>query len=237
MTLKSMNYQIKKIDYVTILPAWEKLWPGREHSAHSSMRMLGGHGPEIRDTYKWTGFGVYDGKRLVGVNAGHKSSQFDYRTRGLWVDPDYRGQGVAQQLFEKLEEQAKYEGSRWLWSFPRLPSLPAYMNAGYIPYGETEHAEFEQNVRAKKDLSLLITSVFHVNDPLLDNNWNTEVEALESANKLLGQNEEVRGNFLHVTQLYVNEFYTMWDLDTIKSRLPTPIYQVKGDHKNTDHVL
>lgn len=237
MTSKLTKYPIKRINYTTILPAWEKLWPGREHFSHSSMRMMGGHSPEIRDTYKWSAFGVYDKTRLVGVNAGHKTSQFDYRTRGLWVDPDYRGKGIAHQLFEKMEEQAKFEGSRWLWSFPRLASLPAYMKAGYIPYGDTVHADFEQNVKAKKDLSVLVTSVFKLDDPILDSNWYQEVEALENANKLLGQNEEVRGNFLHVTQLYVNEFYTMWDLDTVKARLPKPVYQVVGDYKHKDHVL
>lgn len=198
-----MNILIKQIDYETILGAWEKLWPGRQHSAYSTMLMSGGYDIDIPDKFKWRAWGAYDLKygavdraRLVGVNAGHKSANREYRTRGLWVDPNYRGQGIAGKLFAQLEQQAENEHARWLWSFPRLPSLPVYMAAGYMPYGETVHAEFEQNVRAKKDLSVLLTEHY--------TELPTDSDQLESQGVLLGENSEVTLDGYLVTRHFLN---------------------------------
>ena len=199
-----MNILIKQIDYATILTAWEKLWPGRQHTAYSTMLMSGGYDTDIPDKFKWRAWGAYDLKygsvdraRLVGVNAGHKSANREYRTRGLWVDPNYRGQGIAGKLFAQLEQQAENEHARWLWSFPRLPSLPVYMTAGYVPYGETVHAEFEQNVRAKKDLSVLITEQY--------TQLPEDSDQLESQGILLGENSEPTAHGHLVTRHFLNQ--------------------------------
>lgn len=240
--MKSKNIVIKKVEFEAIIPAWEKLWPGRDYDPYSSMLRLGGYDPRIRDEYPYTCVAAYDWDnkgKLVGVQVGHKSSKRDYRTRGLWVDPNSRGQGIAQMLFERMEMYAKTQAARYLWSFPRLSSLPAYMKAGYEPYGEPVKAEYEQNVKAQKDLSVIYTGVWHVNDFPLDNyNFTSAVENYDNTGILLGQNEEVRGNLVHVTQHWVNDYYADNFFDGIKSnKIPEPLDIKKGDLTSPLHVL
>lgn len=231
MTLK--NFYLKRINFEQIKPIWNILWKDRKQEPFSSMTMKGDFDSKIKDIYKFSAFGVYESGKLIGVNAGHKSAQLEYRTRGLWVAQDYRGNGVAQMLFTKLEEQAKAEGARWLWSFPRLSSLPAYMRAGYKSYGDPEKAEFEQNVRAKKDLSIVTTVTFR--EGQLDKTFDNEIEILERQHKLLGQNTEIRNGINHVTQHWCNDHYIMWKSD--KKVLPKPATIIIGDLDNPNHVL
>jgi len=69
---------------------------------------------------------------IVGVNSGHACpNQNNYRSRGLWVDPDYRGRGIGQQLLKATIEQGKQEGYAEIWSYPRQSSWPTYNSAGF----------------------------------------------------------------------------------------------------------
>lgn len=240
--MPSTNITIKKVEFEDILPAWEKLWPGRENEPFSAMLRKGGYDSHIRDNYKYTCIAAYDwdnGGKLVGVNVGHRSAKNEYRTRGLWVDPESRGQGIAGMLFERLEQQAQWEGCRWLWSLPRLSSLPAYMKAGYEPFGEPMKADYEQNVRAQKDLSIVCTSVYSITDAPIDNDYYLEsVEYYDNGGYLLGQNEEVRNNKLHITQHWVNDFYCTKFITDISERATFhPEVIKKGDIKSPIHVL
>jgi GNAT superfamily N-acetyltransferase len=238
--MKSKNIIIKKVEFEDIIPGWEKLWPGREYDPYSSMLRLGGYDPRIRDEYPYTCIAAYDWDnkgKLVGVQLGHKSAKRDYRTRGLWVDPNSRGQGIAQMLFERMEMYAKTQAARYLWSFPRLSSLPAYMKAGYEPYGEPVKAEYEQNVKAQKDLSVIYTSVWHVNEYPFEN-LKLMVDTADKHGLLLGQNEEVRGNSIHVTQHWINDYYAdgfFVSIDNDKTQKPSVIK--KGDLMSPLHVF
>lgn len=240
--MTSKNIVVKKVNFKDIVSAWDKLWPGRDHDPYSSMLRLGGHDIRIRDNYDYTCIAAYDwgdkGK-LVGVQVGHRSSKQDYRTRGLWIDPNSRGQGIAQMLFCKLEEYAKFQGCRWLWSFPRLSSLPAYMKAGYEPYGEPVKAEYEQNIKAQKDLSVLYTGIWNIDDyPFENQNFLLRIEDADKRQLLLGQNEQCRGIFMHVTQHWVNDYYadTFFD-NIINDKTARPILVKKGDLNSPLHVL
>ena len=228
----------KRIEFIDIVPYWNKLWGDRIHTVYSSMLMRGNHDYHIKDTYKYRCWCAYDSARkdrIVGVMAGHKSEPLCYRTRGLWVDPDYRGQGIAQGLFALAELQAKNEHCRWLWSYPRLAALPAYMKSGYVAYGEPDLGEYDHCVRAKKDLSVLTTSVWNIDDsPIEDSMWLDQINIWEMQGSLLGQNEQVRGTFIHITQHWVNEMY-MQPMGAIGARENVRI--VVGDLDNADHVL
>jgi GNAT superfamily N-acetyltransferase len=232
-----MDLVIKSIKYDDILPSWRKLWRSRQDlESHSAMLMMGGHDPEIKNTFKWSAYAVYDWDKCVAVNAGHKSSKRDYRTRGLWVDETHRGRGIAKMMFEKLEHQAKSECCRWLWSYPRLAALPAYINSGYVPFGKPEHGEFDQCTRARKDLSYLTTTVWSVdNNPCESQQWVEAVDELDKKGFLLGQNEEVRGNHIHITQHWVNDLYAT-PMVGVKNFMD-PVERVYGELNNPIHVL
>jgi|TARA_R110002124_G_scaffold135311_1_gene298245 GNAT superfamily N-acetyltransferase len=149
-----------KISFDTILPIWQdKLWPNRQSAIEpvSAMTWPFEGSPEPIDMrifdYKPVFWGVYKDNKLVGVNSGHRTGNTQYRSRGIWVDPDYRGQGIAQRLFTLTEHQALVEGCLLVWSIPRKTALSSYTKFGFETVGgyiETETAD--ANIYVKKFL-------------------------------------------------------------------------------------
>ena len=81
---------------------------------------------------------------IVGVNSGHRTSESQYRSRGIWVSPNCRLQGASQLLFDWTKQQAIIEGCEMIWSIPRKIALPAYTKFGFETVGdffETETSE------------------------------------------------------------------------------------------------
>lgn len=141
---------LKKITFEDILPFWsEKLWLNRKSPIKpmSSMTFWRDYDMEIYNKYCATFWGVYDSGSIVGVNSGHRTSDVHYRSRGIWVDPNLRGKGIAQILFSGLEEQARQEGCKLAWSIPRKSAMKAYTNYGFIQVSEyfDEGMEFGPN--------------------------------------------------------------------------------------------
>lgn len=133
----------KKITFEEVFPVWnEKLWLNRKSpiESHSAMAwpfegLVDEYDMSIFD-YPATFIGAYDNNKLVGVNSGHKTSDLHYRSRGLWVDPEYRRQGIAQMLFALLENQAVVEQTEMMWSLPRKSALTAYQHFGFRTVGD-----------------------------------------------------------------------------------------------------
>ena len=135
--------QISRIDFQTIEDIWQtELWPNRTSAieSHSAMTWPFEGKPESIDMnifdYPATFLGAYIDNKLVGVNSGHKTTNEQYRSRGIWVDPEYRKRGVAQMLFLMTAHQAKIEGCEMLWSIPRKTALPAYTKYGFQTVGD-----------------------------------------------------------------------------------------------------
>lgn len=141
----------KKISFEQISEVWRtQLWPNRQSpiETHSAMTWPYSWPDSEIDmeifNYPATFWGVFDGDRLVGVNSGHRTSEVEYRSRGIWVDPEYRGRGIANMLFCVLKNQAIVEGCEMIWSIPRKTALPAYTKFGFMTVGdfiETETAD------------------------------------------------------------------------------------------------
>lgn len=150
------------IPFDKILPIWkEKLWPNRLSpiETHSAMTWPYDGNPLTHDmdifNYNPTFFGVYNDDKLIGVNSGHRTRKNSYRSRGIWVDPEYRSQGIAQKLFEMTEHQARQEGCDMIWSIPRKSALSAYTNFGFETVGKffDEGMEFGPNIYVIKILN------------------------------------------------------------------------------------
>lgn len=149
---------VKEIEFDIIQPVWrERLWPGRVSviETHSAMTWPFEGDPAEYDMgifeYPATFWAVYDADQIVGVNSGHRTSDTQYRSRGIWVDPDYRGQGIAGMLFQALEDQAVAENCLMIWSIPRKSALSAYTKFGFAPVGEYIQTETsESNIYARK---------------------------------------------------------------------------------------
>ena len=132
----------KRIDFDTISNVWEtELWPDRSSpiETHSAMTWPFEGNPQDIDmnifTYEPTFWGIYMGDTLVGVNSGHKTSETQYRSRGIWVHPKFRKKGFAQKLFIVTANQGLEEGCEMIWSIPRKTALKSYTNFGFETVG------------------------------------------------------------------------------------------------------
>jgi GNAT superfamily N-acetyltransferase len=156
--------QTQQITFEQILPVWQnKLWPNRVSliETHSAMTWPITHRsqPYCMDVFNYpaTFFGIFDQDKLVAVNSGHLTTQQEYRSRGLWVDPDYRGMGLAQIILLATINQAKKEGAKMIWSIPRLTALPAYERVGFKTVGDRvdEGVEFGPNIYCTYSISVI----------------------------------------------------------------------------------
>ena len=156
------RYQTGLLSWKTILNVWQKeLWPGRTSAieTHSAMTWPFENTQPKYDmqvfNYMPYFIGVYDDQKLVGVNSGHRTSKSHFRSRGLWVHPSYRRQGISQTLFHLTEEAALREGAEMIWSVPRKTALPAYQRAGFETVGGFFTTETsESNIYAVKLLTV-----------------------------------------------------------------------------------
>ena len=153
---------IQEISFEQICQIWqEQLWPNRVSpiETHSAMTW-----PFVKNSqeydmrvfdYQPTFWGVYDGTSLIGVNSGHKTENTFYRSRGIWVHPEFRKKGTAQLLFSSTEEKAIEEGCDMIWSIPRKSALPSYTRFGFKTVGNffDEGMEFGPNIYVKKELT------------------------------------------------------------------------------------
>jgi GNAT superfamily N-acetyltransferase/organic radical activating enzyme len=95
------------------------------------MLFEGGYDPGIKERYPAVYFGLFVDGRLAGVNSGHFTSRVDYRSRGLCVLPEFRGQGFGVTLLEAVVKHAREAGAARVWSYPRESAWPAYEKAGF----------------------------------------------------------------------------------------------------------
>lgn len=152
---------IKRISFEQIYPVWKnQLWPNRLSAieTHSAMIWPFQEIPPFRPPidmlifdFTATFWGAYCDNILVGVNSGHQTSLTEYRSRGLWVHPDFRYRGFAKQLLTMTENQARSEGVSMIWSIPRQSALGAYTGTGYVTVGDFFGTETsESNIYAIK---------------------------------------------------------------------------------------
>ena len=126
---------ITELNWEEIKYIWtEYLWPARSSSIDpvSAMCFLNGYDSiNMQSIPTFHGF-IID-NRIVGVNSGHSCpNQNNYRSRGLWVDPNYRHRGIAQKLLTATIEQGQREGYDQIWSYPRRTSWPTYQAVGFV---------------------------------------------------------------------------------------------------------
>lgn len=141
------NWLITEITFPDIETIWlEHLWPHRTSPSESHSAMTWPYTSDkaydmsIFD-YPAIYWGCYDSDRLVGVNSGHATSKTEYRSRGLWVDPEYRSLGMATALLTKTVEYACALGYEMVWSLPRVSALATYHTVGFQDQGPTMSTE------------------------------------------------------------------------------------------------
>jgi len=131
--------EIIETSFEAVHDMWSRyLWPGRQDiRPMSSMTDAENIDMTIYEKYEPTFWAVYIKNRdtndleLIGCNSGHRTAERIYRSRGLYVDQEYRGNGIAQMLLRRLLIKAKLENCHTVWTLPRKESLRAYTAAGF----------------------------------------------------------------------------------------------------------
>lgn len=140
---------IIQISFREIYPVWRKhLWPDRTSmiESTSAMSFLGGF--DLKNMSSAPSFLAYIDKNdnILGVNSGHRCMDNSYRSRGLYVFPEYRNQGIGKILLLETIEIAKREECGYVWSFPRHSSWSVYSSAGFML--STDWFESENGINA-----------------------------------------------------------------------------------------
>jgi GNAT superfamily N-acetyltransferase len=148
-------FEVIPIGWKTVRSIWrDHLWPGRQSEINgvSSMRYLGGHDSLIYG-YQPSFFAATVGRQIIGVISGFTTAPQLYRSRGIWIAPQWRRQGVSRLLFDRIDKAALAEGCTAVWSYPRLSALPAYLAHGFretAPMNDDD-AEFGPNCYVLKE--------------------------------------------------------------------------------------
>lgn len=145
---------ILEIDFSTIYNYWSNyLWLDRKSKIEptSAMRFLGGYDLKNLD-FEPTFFGFIVDNNVVGVNSGHKCMDNGYRSRGLFVLPEFRGRKIGVELLVATINQGIKEQCTYVWSYPKLNSWGTYQKAGFSLSSNFEQSELGLNAYCKKDI-------------------------------------------------------------------------------------
>jgi GNAT superfamily N-acetyltransferase len=115
------------------------------------MKFAGGH-DMTNKTYTASFFGYAVNDKIVAVNSGHRCSDNSYRSRGLYVSPEFRKQGIGQKLLIATINQALDEGCKFIWSYPKKSSWGTYAASGFELASEWHQSELDINAYCIKRL-------------------------------------------------------------------------------------
>ena len=87
-----------------------------------------------------------------GVNSGHLTPNDKgtkeplwYRSRGLFVLPEWRKKGLGQLLLQRTIKEAIDKGCSHIWSYPNESAISVYLNVGFTQESDFQEAEYGQN--------------------------------------------------------------------------------------------
>lgn len=86
-------------------------------------------------------YGIEQNGDIVGVNSVHMCHDGLARSRGLWVDSNWRGYGFGQQLLKHGIEIARQNGASGIWSYPRRASWTTYYSSGFTLVSDWSESE------------------------------------------------------------------------------------------------
>jgi GNAT superfamily N-acetyltransferase len=137
---------IKEISFSEICTLWDELHPGRKHKMFSTMCLYGYNNWHKTEKVMTHYFGYYIDDKLVGVNSGHTTALITFRSRGLYVLPEYRNQGIGLKL---LKHTIKFGFEKYtddiVWSYPRKEALNVYEKAGFKKISDFEQGTYGIN--------------------------------------------------------------------------------------------
>lgn len=145
---------IVPISFEDIYTIWsDHLWPNRISQIETNSAMSYWRGYDMKNmAYKPTFFAYMVDGAIAGVNSGHFCYEDNFRSRGLFVFPEYRRRGIAKELLQAAIDQAMIENAKFVWSFPKKESWSSYEAVGFRLVTCWEQAETGVNAYCRKDL-------------------------------------------------------------------------------------
>ncbi len=92
-----------------------------------------------------TFWGAFHNERLVGVNSGHMTLYNLYRSRGLYVEEEYRGYAIGQKLLLKTISQGYFEKAFGVWSYPNYKAWMTYHHTEFTLTSEEFNFQWVTN--------------------------------------------------------------------------------------------
>lgn len=129
-----MSFKI--IDFETIQTIWyeEDMWGQLAYAPPVNEYLyLNGKNKKIKDLNysKPVFYGYLENNKILGVNSYFHVNEDQCRSRGLYVYPKYRKNGIAIELLKYAIDQNKNKGYKFIWSKPRDTAIKSYQAAGY----------------------------------------------------------------------------------------------------------
>ena len=139
--------RVSKIESRSSLSWDAKLWEGYGNISITKQK-------ETIWKYEPTFWAAKSDGKLIGVNSGFKTNDNIYRSRGLYVSPEYRREGVSKMLLKLTINSAKKGECRIIWTMPRKSALSAYESVGFNKDGRwsDEGVEFGPNCIAINEI-------------------------------------------------------------------------------------
>ena len=166
---------LKKITWEEILPMWQEHLSNMSLETNSAMSLLNDRklsedteNPIWIDVHSYdlqnmettpTFWGAFHNDKLVGVNSGHMCLNKLYRSRGLFVLPEYRNLMIAQKLLMKTISQASHEKAIACWSYPKQSVEQVYRHQGFTTSGKEFFFNYDEGVSSKGETTLNIKAV------------------------------------------------------------------------------
>lgn len=126
--------RIKRLKYTDLEKVWkESLWVGRQDiESRSAMQINSGYDMRNMEGKLWC-YGAVIGihYEIIAVNSMHLCGDNSMRSRGLWVNPNFRRQGYGAAMLEYAIAAARREGCPYIWSYPRKTSWSTYESVGF----------------------------------------------------------------------------------------------------------
>ena len=151
--------EVEQCEFKDVLSSWDKLWPNRTHRKMSSMLNDTEYDVVIFNMYEPRFYRIRDEDKTIGVMSSHRTTDDRMRVRGLYVDDEYRGKGLAKKLIQAGIDHGIEEKCSIVWTLPTEDGVHVYKSLGFEivrPFAESLDYFDEVDLRYNKVVGCMV---------------------------------------------------------------------------------
>lgn len=145
---------LSEIDFDLAKSYWNKtLWVDRDIKPVSSMLYSSGYNMNVYnlEISMPVYLAIFNNNEMIAINSVFNSDDDELRSRGLYVNPLFRGQGLSSLLLNKSLAIGKNRNCKYCWTLPKKESFYAYEKVGFIKTSEWQTFDYGVNCYARYD--------------------------------------------------------------------------------------